>query len=308
MKFEENLQFLRKRAGMTQEQLAEALDVTRQSVSKWESGAGFPEIEKLLRLSELFQIDIDTLLKGNAVQSMAEDIHGYDAHKELFGKMVSGGVSLIIGGVGLMAVLEGCGVSERLSFALLMVCIVVAVSGFIIAGLRSEQFEKAHPYIQAFYSAHELEDFQRKYPAYIVCGIAACFAAILWWTLVDDVSHEDMLNGVGFFFVAGGVGLLIRGGLLEEKYDIARYNREHTPEYLAVEERIERCCGVIMLIATAVFLVVLFSFLATGNGYDKACNVWIGLSAAAIFSVGGILCGIVSLYMHRKTEKQGKDT
>lgn len=307
MKFEENLQFLRKRAGMTQEQLAEALDVTRQSVSKWESGAGFPELEKLLRLSELFQIDMDTLLKGDAMQSMAEDVHGYDAHKELFGKMISGGVALIIGGFGLMSILEGFGVSERLSFVLLMLCIVAAVSGFIIAGLRGEQFEKAHPYIQPFYSAQELEGFQRKYPTYIVCGIALCFAAILWWVLLDDVLYEDALSGIGLFFVAGGVGLLIRGGLLEEKYNIARYNREHTPEYLMDEERVENCCGIIMLVAAALFLVVLFALLAMSGGDYWEYRRWIGLSAAAIFSVGGILCGIVSLYVHRKSADQDKD-
>lgn len=49
MSLGENLQFLRKRENMTQEQLAEALEVSRQSVSKWESDSTYPETDKLMQ-------------------------------------------------------------------------------------------------------------------------------------------------------------------------------------------------------------------------------------------------------------------
>ena len=58
----ERIQQLRKAAGLSQEQLAEQLDVSRQSVSKWELNA--PEISKIIALSELFGISTDELLKG----------------------------------------------------------------------------------------------------------------------------------------------------------------------------------------------------------------------------------------------------
>ena len=54
----------RKRCGLTQEQLAERLDVTRQSVSRWESGAAFPEMEKMVRLARLLGVSCDYLLRG----------------------------------------------------------------------------------------------------------------------------------------------------------------------------------------------------------------------------------------------------
>ena len=73
MSLSENLQFLRARQGLTQEQLAERLDVSRQSVSKWESGMTYPEMETLLRLCDLFGTDLDTLLRGSAEQALAED-------------------------------------------------------------------------------------------------------------------------------------------------------------------------------------------------------------------------------------------
>ena len=64
MKFGSNLQILRKRnGGMTQEKLAERMGVSRQTVSKWENGESYPDIEKLVELSGLFNCSVDALLK-----------------------------------------------------------------------------------------------------------------------------------------------------------------------------------------------------------------------------------------------------
>ena len=63
MNFSEKLTALRRQAGMSQEQLADRLGVTRQSVSKWESGAAQPELAKLVALSELFRVSVDYLVK-----------------------------------------------------------------------------------------------------------------------------------------------------------------------------------------------------------------------------------------------------
>lgn len=64
MNFASNLQKLRKRENMSQEALAEKLDVTRQSVSKWESGASYPEMDKLISICKIFNVDMDTLVNG----------------------------------------------------------------------------------------------------------------------------------------------------------------------------------------------------------------------------------------------------
>ena len=63
MRFAEKLADLRRRAGLSQEQLADRLGVTRQSVSKWEGGAAMPDIGKLISLSELFGVSVDYLVK-----------------------------------------------------------------------------------------------------------------------------------------------------------------------------------------------------------------------------------------------------
>lgn len=74
MKFEEKLQKLRKENGMSQESLAEALGVSRQAVSKWESGQSYPEMDKMIALSELFHVTIDYMVKE---ESTAEPDNRY---------------------------------------------------------------------------------------------------------------------------------------------------------------------------------------------------------------------------------------
>ena len=61
--FSEKLLELRRQKGMSQEQLADSLGVTRQSVSKWESGTAVPELPKLIALSDLFSVSVDYLVK-----------------------------------------------------------------------------------------------------------------------------------------------------------------------------------------------------------------------------------------------------
>ena len=73
MDFNEKLQALRKQKGLTQEELAEALFVSRTAVSKWESGRGFPNIESLKAISNLFSVSIDELLSGEQLLFIAEN-------------------------------------------------------------------------------------------------------------------------------------------------------------------------------------------------------------------------------------------
>lgn len=72
MEFNEKLQELRKSRGLTQEELAEALYVSRTAISKWESGRGYPSIDSLKELSKFFSVTIDDLLSGEKIVSIAE--------------------------------------------------------------------------------------------------------------------------------------------------------------------------------------------------------------------------------------------
>lgn len=72
MEFHEKLQELRKNRGLTQEQLAEALFVSRTAISKWESGRGYPSIDSLKEISKYFSVSLDDLLSGEKLLSIAE--------------------------------------------------------------------------------------------------------------------------------------------------------------------------------------------------------------------------------------------
>ena len=84
MEFQEKLAELRKSRGLTQEELAEALFVSRTAVSKWESGRGYPSIDSLKEISRFFSVTIDELICPQEIITAAED-----DKKALIGRYVS---------------------------------------------------------------------------------------------------------------------------------------------------------------------------------------------------------------------------
>lgn len=73
MEFNQRLQELRKQRGLTQEELAEALYVSRTAVSKWESGRGYPNIDSLKAIAKFFSVTIDELLSSGEALTIAEE-------------------------------------------------------------------------------------------------------------------------------------------------------------------------------------------------------------------------------------------
>ena len=73
MEFNEKLQELRKNKGLTQEELAQILYVSRTAISKWESGRGFPNIESLKSISKYFSVSLDELLSNEEILIIAEE-------------------------------------------------------------------------------------------------------------------------------------------------------------------------------------------------------------------------------------------
>ena len=73
MEFNEKLQELRRQKGLTQEELAQELYVSRTAISKWESGRGYPNIESLKAIAKFFTITIDDLLSGDELLTIAEE-------------------------------------------------------------------------------------------------------------------------------------------------------------------------------------------------------------------------------------------
>ena len=169
MSLAENLQFLRAREGVTQEQLAERLNVSRQSVSKWESGASFPEMDTLIKLCDMFHTDLDTLLRGSVEKSLSEDTAGYDRFMTLYARKIAGAVSTIVAGTAVMMLLYGR-IGEMPSAALFMLIVAISAVVMVASGMEEDNFRKQYPAVPDFYSEKEKVDFRRRYIWYIAGG------------------------------------------------------------------------------------------------------------------------------------------
>ena len=109
MALSEKLYLLRKKSGLSQEQLAEQLNVSRQAISKWESGQSVPESDKLLSISSYFNVSLDYLMKEEEISENAttheqknnETIQNRDRTKWLLGIIacIGGIICLIIWGL-----------------------------------------------------------------------------------------------------------------------------------------------------------------------------------------------------------------
>jgi len=302
MSFPENLQFLRDRAGMTQEGLAERLEVTRQSVSKWESGGSYPEMEKLLQMCDLFAVDLDTLLRGDVADSFHEEATAYDAHMNWFSRIISGGVGLILLGLAVMSLLWGLGMAEEVATAIFLTFVAAAVVMFIVAGITHDSFEKRHPVMADPYTPKQREDFDRRFPIYIAVPVAGILIAVAWMILLGGWAErtgeraESLVGALFFLALTVCITTLIWAGMQKSKYDLKEWNREHDPSPEAVHRRnrVGKVCGIIMLLATAVYLAVGFGFMAfSGDRYSSS-----GLGFAwgwIVYPVAGVLCGVVSI-------------
>lgn len=291
MSFSENLQFIRAQAGVTQEQLAEQLDVSRQSVSKWESAASFPEMDTLLRICDLYDVNLDTLLRGSVEESRVGDTARYDAFMNRFALRISLAVSGIIAGTGLCGLLEVLGLPEMLAGAALLLIVTVCVVVLTAGGIQYENFSKKHPAVADFYTEEQKEAFRQRFVWHIAGGVGAILFAVVLMALFFSVfperePYESQAMAFFLLVIAGAVWSFIYGGIQRDKYDIDRYNRKNnpSPEVRRRNALIGTVCGVLMLLAAAVYV-----------GLGLALDLW--RTAWWIFPVAGILCGAASVVL-----------
>lgn len=301
MSFAENLQFLRRQKDITQEQLAEQLEVSRQSVSKWESGQSYPEMEKLLQICSMFHCNMDTLMQGDVRKTFSEDVYDYDRQKNQFSKWVSGGIGLIFFGLFAMMLLNSRGMMEELATVVFFIFLIVAVMILVVMGMQMSRFEEKHPVIEDFYTEEEKERAYQKYTVRIVTGIGLILIGLLVTlfgeaflegkktldVMPEMIEQADMLFGSAFMlFLTIAVPILVYGGLQKEKYNIEKYNKERnpSPEMKKRNALLGKVCGVIMMLATCIFLF--WSFLT--NDWEIT---WV------VYPVAGILCGVAAVVL-----------
>lgn len=301
--FPQNLSILRRAAGYTQESLAEALGVSRQAVSKWESGATLPEASTLLTLAELLHCTLDQLMREELSEATAQaqtdaaateeeserarfDLFVlYDTHMDRFSRMMAGGVALVLVGIGLLLSFWGLFGENPIMVLPFFLCLAGAVFLFIFGGIAYSDFQKAHPSLPAFYSPEASLEFQRRFRTGIAVAVAVILVdvgAIAVLGALFEYSRTMLgLSLCVFFLVLGAaVGTLVHLGIQYSKYQLDKYNKEAARAARIAKAKDSPLSGVIMSLATILFLYLGFVHQAWHPG-------WI------VFPIGGILCGAV---------------
>lgn len=221
---------LRKKKGWSQEQLAEKLDISRQSVSKWESGASVPELSKVLKMSEIFGVSTDYLLKeeiedetqgvqpvteGEAAETekkrsvSVEEANAYmDLAKKVSTKIATGVILCILSPVCLILL---AGLSEQPHFFLsqnaacfigiviLLLFVVLGVAILISAGMRLNKYEyleKEKISLQYGISGivkKRKEEFEAKYTRSIVTGVCCCILSVAPLMVAGALESADIV-------------------------------------------------------------------------------------------------------------------
>ena len=291
MAFPENLQFIRAEAGVTQEQLAEQLEVSRQSVSKWEGGQSFPEMDTLLRICDLYDVNLDTLLRGSVEESRVEDTARYDQFMSRFARRMAAAIGGIIAGAGLCLLLDTLGVPEMLISAAMLLTVTICVVVIVASCIQYENFRRRYPVIADFYSQEEKDAFHQKFVWYITGGVGTILFGVTLLMLFFSVfperePYESWGTSLFLLMIAGAVTSFVYAGINDEKYKIWKYNRNNnpTPEAKRRLNLIGAVQGAMMTLVTAVYV-----------GLGLSMNLW--RTAWWIFAVAGILCGVLSIVL-----------
>ncbi len=299
MNFTENLRVLREKDGMTQEQLAERMEVSRQTISKWESGASMPELEKLVQLTELFGCTMDGLLKGNLSLDTQKESQLYDRHGNWVAKKAAAATGICI--MSFAAQLVGEYINPSFFGESAVLFLVGALLGTLLwvqVGMNASHFREKHPYIEPFYTEEEKERFHQKYVSRMITAIGILICSLIVISSLYTVwnTDEERLDAYGgFIFLAmasAGVMLIVHTALLASKYHVEKYNAENawdaSEEGRANARRIGKACGGIMAGAVLV-CIVLWMFRVPQ------------MAAGVPLVIGGILCGIASIFLNKKT-------
>ena len=152
MEFSQKLQELRKQKGLTQEELAEKLYVSRTAVSKWESGRGYPNIESLQAIAKFFSVTVDGLLSTDEVLTIAEEDN--KRTEKRFRDLIYGLLDICIamllflpffaekagGTIQSVSLIAFYGAHTYLKIAYLVVVILMTVMGILTLALRNCQW------------------------------------------------------------------------------------------------------------------------------------------------------------------------
>ncbi len=236
---------LRKKNGWSQEELAEKLGVTRQSISKYEGAQSIPDLDKILKLSEIFGVTTDYLIKDEleeeeyAPSQMQENesesdrsvhkvtmemaneylqIIDWSAGKTAFATMLCILSPIVLLMLGAMSEMPNYHISENaaagIGICVLIVLIAIAVTIFILCGMKTKKYEFMEKEdIETVYGVSGMvkekrDAYHSMYVTQLVIGIACCICSVipLFGTLAVSESDFYMVSAVCMLLALVAIG------------------------------------------------------------------------------------------------------
>lgn len=292
MSFGTNLQHLRKTNNLTQEQFAEKMLVSRQTVSKWEQDLSYPETEKIVAICDMFDCNMDTLLRGDCSEFVDNKIDEYNSHMNFFTACIAFATFFILLGISVLLFLTYLKIDENIGAAVFLSCVAVSVGIYIVSGIRHDDFLKKNKDVKFSQDKIKAEKFNRIFPFLIAVPTIMILIGVIWLVVFGKtLENNEQLGALcvsGFMLdIAVAVAIYIIAGLQKSKYDLEEvHNKELSEEETEYKKKNEKYSGIIMMTATIVFFILGFAF-----------SLW-KISWIA-FPIGGILCGIVSTLLKK---------
>ena len=314
----EKIALLRRQKGWSQEELANQLNVSRQAVSKWEGGASIPDLDKILKLSALFEVTTDYLLKEELEQpdaavpvpqeerntepcrtvSLKEANEYLDTVQAVRGKMAAGVGLCILSPIPLLLLggwADGTPREDQMSglgVVLLLVLVALGLLLILPAAFRLEKFEylEKEELDLAYGVAGIVERQKQAYaPAYrrsMTQGTVFCVLAVVPLLASATLGASDLwvlVNvGVLLAIVAGAVQLFIHAGMTQGSFDKLLQTGEYTLREKWTNRRVGWFAGAYWCLVTAVYLAVSF----WNDNWERSWIIWAvaGLVFAALYS------------------------
>lgn len=257
MIFADKLIELRKKSGWSQEELAEQMNVTRQSVSKWEGAQSVPDLEKIIQLSKLFGVSTDYLLKDeieanenesaslkteeklNVRRVSMEEANKFLAAKTQTAKTIACGVFLCIISPICLMILSVMSektihnISENVAAGIGMITLLIlianAVTLFILSSSKTSAFEFLENEIfETSYGVTGMvkerkEDYRESYTKNIAIGVCFCVLSLVPLFAAIIISEDDlfMVSMVAVMLVLIGIGVnfIVKTCIIWESFD-----------------------------------------------------------------------------------------
>jgi transcriptional regulator with XRE-family HTH domain len=291
MEFYQKLKKIRKENGMSQEELADQLGVSRQAVSKWENGQGFPETEKLMQISSLFNVSLDYLLKEERSEAAGDEEPGYYAGREMVeGFLLSRRQGALHIGLGVAVIIFSIiftffpGGSAGNVLFLLGAAAGIAI--LVMQGFRPKRYEELETQPLVFDSAF-LKEFRNAYAVHrkryglmIALGIVIIIAGFAAEALIDGLPAVSQDFGGVFLPLIGAVSvfLFIQAGSGLGSEGIIADNAAHMKE-VESDRRSDWIWAFVMPLTAMVYLAIRYIWGAWHPG-------WLIFPVASIVCVG----------------------